>query len=45
MYSTQWMSDLQGVVDFFGIMVGWASHQADDEPLKFTGQLILQVVN
>lgn len=39
------MSDLDGVVDFFGIVVGWASHQADDEPLKFTRQLILQVVN
>lgn len=45
MYSPGWMSDLDGVVDFFGIVVGWGSHQADDEPLKFTGQLILQVVN
>lgn len=45
MYNTRKMSDLDGVVHFFGIVVGWGSHQADDEPLKFTGQLILQIID
>lgn len=45
MYNTWWIPDLDGVVDFFGIVVGWASHQADDKPLKFTRQLILQIIN
>lgn len=39
------MSYFECIVDFFGIMVGWGSHQTHDETLEFTRQLILQIIN
>lgn len=33
------------IVDFLGIMVGWGSHQAHDETLKFPCELIFQIFN
>jgi len=40
-----WMSHFDCVVDLLGVMVGRASHQTDDEMLKFARQLILQILD
>lgn len=40
-----WRSYFDGIVDFFGIVVGRGSHQTDDETLKFASQLIFQIFN
>lgn len=39
------VTNLDGIVDLFGIVVGRGSHQADDETLKFASQLIFQIIN
>ena len=39
------MSYFDCIMDFFGVMVGWGSHQTDDETLKFARQLVLQILN
>ena len=36
-------SYFQSIVDFFGIVLWWGSHQTHDEPLKIAGQLVLQI--
>lgn len=44
-YGDHWRSYFDGIVDFFGIVVGRGSHQTDDETLKFASQLIFQIFN
>lgn len=39
------VTNLDGIVDLFGIVVARGSHQADDETLKFASQLIFQIIN
>lgn len=33
------------IMDFFGIVVGWGSHQTDNEALKFSRELIFEIIN
>lgn len=44
-YGDYWRSYFDGIMDFFGIVVGRGSHQTDDETLKFASQLIFQIFN